>query len=318
VDTGSTDKTKEIARKFTDNVFDFEWCDDFSVARNESLKHATSDWILVLDADEIIIRTDHQKIKDIISKSAVYDKATVAYELPQLHYTNNFMNHPDFVEIEDENFKGFYVVSIVRLFKRSKNIFYDYCVHETIKPSLKKQQGKIMELLVPIHHYQELKGVGDVEEKQETYFKLSLKNIKNYPYYAKSYNDVGIYYGTYLKNLEKSLEYVSKGVELEPENVNYVLNLSYRLRDLERFGDAILLLKNFLKLRDDERVYRALGFCYFSQNVYEKALQAYQKALKLGSPVKGQIEYNINMIKARISANNFKKEDKKIFFKTLK
>ena len=50
VDTGSNDKTKDIARKFTDNIFDFEWCDDFSAARNESLKHATGDWILVLDA----------------------------------------------------------------------------------------------------------------------------------------------------------------------------------------------------------------------------------------------------------------------------
>ena len=52
VDTGSKDKTKEIAKKFNAKVFDFKWNDDFSAARNESLKHATKDWILVLDADE--------------------------------------------------------------------------------------------------------------------------------------------------------------------------------------------------------------------------------------------------------------------------
>src|SRR3989344_364212 len=52
VDTGSTDKTTEIAGKFTDKIYDFKWCDDFSAARNESLKHATKNWILVLDADE--------------------------------------------------------------------------------------------------------------------------------------------------------------------------------------------------------------------------------------------------------------------------
>ena len=54
VDTGSTDRTAEIARSFGARVFDFEWRDDFSAARNESLRHAGSDWILYLDADERI------------------------------------------------------------------------------------------------------------------------------------------------------------------------------------------------------------------------------------------------------------------------
>ena len=54
MDTGSTDKTKEVAKKFTKNVFDFKWKNDFAAARNESLKHATGDWILCLDADEVI------------------------------------------------------------------------------------------------------------------------------------------------------------------------------------------------------------------------------------------------------------------------
>ena len=65
VDNGSTDKTIEIAKSFGQKVhlFNFTWVDDFSAARNESLKHATCDWILVLDADEIILEEDKQKIK---------------------------------------------------------------------------------------------------------------------------------------------------------------------------------------------------------------------------------------------------------------
>src|SRR3989338_5500840 len=66
VDTGSTDKTKEIAKKFKARVFDFKWSDDFSEARNESLKHATKEWILVLDADEIIDKNGLEKIKEAI------------------------------------------------------------------------------------------------------------------------------------------------------------------------------------------------------------------------------------------------------------
>ncbi|HIG95637.1 TPA: glycosyltransferase family 2 protein, partial [Candidatus Woesearchaeota archaeon] len=63
VDTGSSDKTKEIARGFVDQIggklLDFVWADNFSAARNESLKYATGDWILVLDADEVIAHRDH-------------------------------------------------------------------------------------------------------------------------------------------------------------------------------------------------------------------------------------------------------------------
>ena len=52
VDTGSKDRTIEIARAHGAKVFEFQWCDDFSAARNETLRHAIGDWILILDADE--------------------------------------------------------------------------------------------------------------------------------------------------------------------------------------------------------------------------------------------------------------------------
>ena len=54
VDTGSIDSTRDIARKYTDKIYSFEWIHDFSAARNESIGYATSDYILVLDADEYL------------------------------------------------------------------------------------------------------------------------------------------------------------------------------------------------------------------------------------------------------------------------
>ena len=52
-DTGSTDNTVEIAKKFTDNVFHFEWINDFSAARNSTLEKAQGEWFMFIDADEI-------------------------------------------------------------------------------------------------------------------------------------------------------------------------------------------------------------------------------------------------------------------------
>lgn len=57
-DTGSTDRTVEIARKFTDNVFYFEWIKDFAAARNSTLEKAKGEWYMFLDADEIFKSCD--------------------------------------------------------------------------------------------------------------------------------------------------------------------------------------------------------------------------------------------------------------------
>ncbi|MBD1844367.1 tetratricopeptide repeat protein [Cyanobacteria bacterium FACHB-63] len=55
LDTGSSDRTVEIARSFGAQVHSFDWCNDFSAARNECLKYAQGDWVLVLDADETLV-----------------------------------------------------------------------------------------------------------------------------------------------------------------------------------------------------------------------------------------------------------------------
>ena len=62
VDTGSNDKSKEIAKKFTDKVYDFEWVDDFSKARNFAFSKATMPYLMWIDADDFIDETNINKI----------------------------------------------------------------------------------------------------------------------------------------------------------------------------------------------------------------------------------------------------------------
>ena len=63
VDTGSNDRTKEIVKKYTDRIFDFQWMDDFAAARNFSFQQATKDYVLWIDADDIFTPEDQEKFK---------------------------------------------------------------------------------------------------------------------------------------------------------------------------------------------------------------------------------------------------------------
>lgn len=108
-DTGSTDKTIEIAKKYTDKVYtDFTWCDDFSAARNHAKAKATGDWILSIDADEFC--HDFSKVRDAVGIYA--DALNVRMEL-------EFSNPPKF----------FY---FPRLFKNVPHVYWVGAVHNCL------------------------------------------------------------------------------------------------------------------------------------------------------------------------------------------
>lgn len=82
VDTGSNDCTKEIVQKYTHKLYDFPWINDFSAARNFAFNLATQDYILWLDADDVILETDREKLlvlKNTLDPSI--DSVTMHYHL---------------------------------------------------------------------------------------------------------------------------------------------------------------------------------------------------------------------------------------------
>lgn len=76
VDTGSEDKTKIIASEFTDKVYDFKWCNDFSSARNFSIEKASNDWVLILDADEKVMEFDSEYIHNFMESDMIVGRIT--------------------------------------------------------------------------------------------------------------------------------------------------------------------------------------------------------------------------------------------------
>jgi len=115
VDTGSTDRTVEIARQHDAEVYSFPWCDDFSAARNTALEQATGDWILILDADEELPMAQHESLRADMKKPGA-----IAYRLP-------LTNHGR--EIEGQSF-------LPRLFRNAPGAFFFGRIHEQVFPSL--------------------------------------------------------------------------------------------------------------------------------------------------------------------------------------
>ncbi len=99
LDTGSTDRTVEIAQQFDTKVHHFTWCNDFSAARNEALKYVTGDWILVLDADEILTPSIVPQLQQAIQSDSHLLINLVRHEVgaeqsPYSLVSRLFRNHP--------------------------------------------------------------------------------------------------------------------------------------------------------------------------------------------------------------------------------
>ena len=130
VDTGSTDKTKAIARVFTKNVYDFPWINDFSKARNFSFEKATKDYIMWLDADDVVSKENVEKINNLKKSSCPADIYFFKYEIA-------------FDESGNPTFSYFRE----RIVKRELNFKWEGFVHEAIVP-----RGKIERINISIEH----------------------------------------------------------------------------------------------------------------------------------------------------------------------
>jgi glycosyltransferase involved in cell wall biosynthesis len=100
LDTGSTDKTPEIAQQFGAKVYYFQWCNDFSAARNEALKYVTGDWVLVLDADETLTPEIIPQIREAINIDDyllinLVRQEVGASQSPYSLVSRLFRNHPE-------------------------------------------------------------------------------------------------------------------------------------------------------------------------------------------------------------------------------
>lgn len=159
-DTGSTDSTKEIAKNFTDKIFDYNWDNDFAKARNFSISKAKNDWVLVLDADEVVIEFDMKNILEFISKNPSC--------VGRIKRINIF---------EDKGIKK-YIERINRFFNKNY-YYYEGMIHEQVVSKIDNNYN-MLDINITVEHIGYKKDIIDISKKLErniTLLKKALEKI---------------------------------------------------------------------------------------------------------------------------------------------
>jgi glycosyltransferase involved in cell wall biosynthesis len=250
VDTGSTDRTKEIATAFGAKVFDFPWSNDFSAARNFSLSEAKGNWILVLDADELISPIDHPALLNLIK---IHGKK-VAYSF----VTRNYVEKVDVVtwssndgKYEEESGSGWIPSEKVRLFPNDDRVQFENPVHEFVEHSLEKISTLIKKCSIPIHHYGKLNE--DKEKKKgEHYYLLGKKKLEESESDIQSIGELAVQAGG-LNQFEEAIKLWNRYLTLQPEVPEPYINLSAIYMKMGKYQEAAEYSKKAMALSPETK-----------------------------------------------------------------
>ncbi|MDR0498770.1 MAG: glycosyltransferase [Holophagales bacterium] len=183
VDTGSLDKTVEIAISHGATVERFTWTESFAEARNKSLSLCTGDWILVLDADEMLNTEEHQ-----IIKAAILAPNAMGYKIMIRNYLNSgSLFGPggnaklnDGVFEPSASYSHYITQKSLRLFRRQDSPLYVGRIHESVEQWFEEHGHSASLLNATIHHFGKINSERDMA-KQPVYLDLARREAADYP-----------------------------------------------------------------------------------------------------------------------------------------
>ncbi len=276
-DTGSTDNTVEIAKKFTDKVYHFEWINDFSAARNSTLKKAKGEWFMFIDADEIL-----EDCNDIIKffNSGEYKKYNSGTYIQRSYSSieNGEINKKDYTDFRP-----------LRLTKIREDTFFEGAIHEAIA----WRYNPIKHLNVVAEHYgyafytngkandfakeKTRRNLPPLLEEAKKLKPLIDDNVSVYKEIADCY--------ILLEDFDKELEYLDKGLkEVDPKNLGIIPYYSYKANTLlffDRYDEVIALCDKYfssenlarnIPLATDVLMYFCRAFAYCCNSHFKEAI----------------------------------------------
>ncbi|HEY8889241.1 MAG TPA: glycosyltransferase [Clostridium sp.] len=272
VDTGSIDRTVEIAKSYGAKVYYFKWNNNFSEARNESLKYATKDWILILDADDELRAQYKENLKLFLNNEL--DENTLYFFETLSYYGDIVDNNCITVNLNP------------RMFKNNREIHYEGRIHN----QLVYAQGKYDTICssIKIHHYGYLNKIITSKNKRNRNITILNEQIKKEPTNKFNYFNLGNEY-TSLGEVKKALEYYYKAYENFDPSTGFSSILLLRIiisnYNIQEYNDAL----NFIDIA--AKYYPEFTDLYFFKSLVYKDLgkptlqiKALEKCIELGEP----------------------------------
>lgn len=265
VDTGSTDRTKEIAARYADQVLDFVWVNDFSAARNYSLAHASYDYVLVLDCDEVMVSVDWAGVYELMERHT-HDVGLIARD-------NHYLSNQTDTVYQDR---------VERLFHR-KHYHYESPIHEQVTHNQNGMHYASYHLPVLTDHAGYLGTPDELRTKVDrnnALLFLELENDKENPYLyfqiGQSYNMIYDYENSY-QYYQKALAY---DVDPKQEWVQMMI-VAYANAMLHtgRQAEALLLESVYDAFADTADFLCIMGQIYLANEQYIKAMMEFIKAI---------------------------------------
>lgn len=263
VDTGSTDRTVEIAKKYTDKLFFFEWIQDFSAARNFSLSCAANDWILVLDCDEYITDLDTSCFSAMISH--------FPQDIGMLSRKNHYeMNATDSIYTDD----------VERFFNR-RYFHYEGIIHEQVR-SRKDKPFQRIALPLTVDHCGYNGSYEELCQKAQRNNELLLKMLEETPDDPYLYFQIGQSYNM-LRDDEKACYYYGKGLEYDVDPAAeyvqmMVIGYGYALLHLERYDEALQFQNIYEEFGNTADFVSLMGLIYLRNGLLVQAMTEFLKA----------------------------------------
>jgi len=283
-DTGSTDATISLARSLGARVVSIPWNNDFAEARNRCLKEMTSDWILSLDADELLDPGAVSVLAQLLAKTrtdgfqvtirnyvlSLQDRIWDRPAIPNSSSIPLAAKYPAYVEHEN-----------VRLLRRSPDVYFVGRVHESVGPRLLELGRKIEPAPFFLHHFGLAASAETRERKNRFYRELGREKIRERPRDAQAHLELGLVEMDNFANLDEALHLFERACEL-----NSKLGIAWFF-----FGIAHLRKSNYAKAlqsfaqaeRSGHRtalVAESCGDAHYNSGAFRDAANSYELALR--------------------------------------
>lgn len=258
VDTGSTDRTKEIAEEYTERVYDFPWIDDFAAARNAAFDRANCDYCMWLDADDVLKEEDRQeflKLKE--SLGAAVDVVMMRYNTgfdEQGAVTFSYYRERIVRNHAGMRWKG----AVHEVIETRGSVIYSECAvtHRKLHPSDPERNLRIFEGLLA-------KGER-LDPRQQFYYGREL-------YYHKRYPEAAVVFEAFLEDGQGWLE----------NKLDACRHLAYCRYGLGREEEALAaLLRSFAYDLPRAETCCDVAKHFFDRCAWDRAAYWYQRALE--------------------------------------